>query len=250
MQKFNKSAVRILIMALAICCSGLSVNAQEHFKRGLEQITFVPKGQWITGVSVNYSHSNQDNYQFLIVENLSGDTYSFKVSPMLLFAFKNNLAAGGKFGYQRMRTKLEDGSVKIDSETSYDTDNLYQVSNSFSATGVFRNYISFGDNKRFGMFNEVQLDLGGGQSKISDGTGDDLTGTYERNFSLNVGLTPGLIMFLNNYSALEVNIGVLGFGYTHTKATTDQVYVSKRNSRHANFKINLFSVSFGVAFYL
>ena len=48
MQKFNKSAVRILIMALAICCSGLSVNAQEHFKRGLEQITFVPKGQWIT----------------------------------------------------------------------------------------------------------------------------------------------------------------------------------------------------------
>ncbi len=184
------------------------------------------------------------------MENLSGDTYSFKVSPMLLFAFKNNLAAGGKFGYQRMRTKLEEGSVKIDSETSYDTDNLYQVSNSFSATGVFRNYISFGDNKRFGMFNEVQLDLGGGQSKISDGTGDDLTGTYERNFSLNVGLTPGLIMFLNNYSALEVNIGVLGFGYTHTKATTDQVYVSKRNSRHANFKINLFSVSFGVAFYL
>ena len=67
MQKFNKSAVRILIMALAICCSVLSVNAQEHFKRGLEQITFVPKGQWITGVSVNYSHSNQDNYQFLIV---------------------------------------------------------------------------------------------------------------------------------------------------------------------------------------
>jgi len=57
-------------------------------------------------------------------------------------------------------------------------------------------------------------------------------------------------MFLNNYSAIEVNIGVLGFGYTHTRAVTDQVKIAKRDATHANFKINLFSVSFGVAFYL
>lgn len=246
----KKTVLTALMLLSVLFATSPNALGQEPFRRGLEQVTFIPKGQWITGVSVNYAHSNQDNYQLFIVENLSGDTYSFKVSPMLMFAFKDNLAAGGKFGYQRMRTKLEKGSVKIDSETSYDADNLYQVNNTFSATGVFRNYISFGDNKRFGMFNEVQLDLGGGQSKISDGKGDDLTGTYARNFSLNVGLTPGLIMFLNNYSALEVNIGVLGFGYTHTHAIKDQVYVSRMNRRHANFKINLFSVQFGVAFYL
>ena len=57
-------------------------------------------------------------------------------------------------------------------------------------------------------------------------------------------------MFLSNYSALEVNVGVLGFGYTHTRAVTDQIYVSNRNSKHANFKINLFSISFGVMFYI
>lgn len=241
----------IALITLVTAIGGCSVaSAQEQFKRDLEQVTFVPKGQWITGVSVNYAHSNQDNYQFFIIENLSGDSYSFKVSPMVLYSFKDNLAAGGKFSFQRMRNHLDKGSVVLDSETHYDADNLYQVSNNYSATGVFRNYISFGKNKRFGMFNEVQVEVGGGQSKLTDGRGDDVTGTYERNFSLNVGLTPGLIMFLNNYSAIEVNIGVLGFGYTHTHSVTDQVKVSRRNSKHANFKINLFSVSFGVAFYL
>ena len=103
---------------------------------------------------------------------------------------------------------------------------------------------------RFGMFNEVQVELGGGQSKLTNGSGDDFTGPFERNFSLNIGLTPGMVMFLNNYSAIEVNIGVLGFGYTDTKSTTDRIYVAHRNSKHANFKINLFSVSFGCVFYL
>ncbi len=226
------------------------VNAQEVFKRELEQVSFIPKGQWITGVSVSYSQSNQNNYQFLIIENITGDTYSFKVSPMLMYCFKDNLAAGGRLAYTRSRTKLESANVVLDSETTYDVDNLYAISHNFYGTAAFRNYISLGRSMRFGFFNEVQMQFGGGESKICNGRGDDLTGTFERNYSIDVGLAPGIIMFLNNYSAIEVNVGVLGFSYTHTKSTTDQIYVANRNSKSANFKINLFSISFGVAFYL
>ncbi len=238
------------IASAAIAAVSFTADAQEQFKRGLEQISFIPKGQWITGVSVNYSQSNQDNYQFLIVENINGDTYSFKVSPMLMYCFKDNLAAGGRFGYSRSRTRLDSGAGILDSETSYDADHLYAITSNFYGTATFRNYISLGKGMRFGMFNEVQVELGGGQSKLTNGSGDDFTGTFERNFSLNIGLTPGMVMFLNNYSAIEVNIGVLGFGYTDTKSTTDRIYVAHRNSKHANFKINLFSVSFGCVFYL
>ncbi len=45
---------------------------------------------------------------------------------------------------------------------------------------------------------DVYLKFGGGQAKLVNGTGDDLTGTYERNFNFGVGFTPGVIMFLNN----------------------------------------------------
>lgn len=242
-----KKVVTFLFVAVM---SVFGLSAQVEFKRGLEQISFIPKGQWITGVSVGFSQSNQKNYQFLIVESINGDTYTFKVSPMLLYCFQDNLAAGGKFAYTRSRTRLDNATVVIDSETDYNVENLYSISQNYSAMAVFRNYISFGRSRRFGLFNEVQLQIGGGESKIANGRGKDLTGTFERSWDVNVGLAPGLIMFLNNYSAIEVNVGVLGFSYNHTKAVTDQIYDASRYGKSARFKINLFSITFGVAFYL
>lgn len=243
--------LRIIAAILAIALFGaLPGFAQEPFKRGLEQVSFIPKGQWIAGVSVNYTQTSTDRYQFLIVEDISGDAYSFKVSPMLQYCFHDNLTAGGRMAYERTKMAIDRASVVLSSDDSFDVEGLNIISANYYGTAVFRNYISLGSGMRFGFFNEVQLQLGGGQSKIINGNGEDLTGTFERNFSLNLGLTPGMIMFLNNYSAIEVNVGVLGFGYTHTRSTTDKVYVARRNSQKANFKINLFSISFGVAFYL
>jgi hypothetical protein len=225
-------------------------EGQEAFEREYESVVFVPKGQWVTGVSVSYSQSNQNDYQFLVFENLSGDTYNFKITPMVCYIFKDDMGAGGKFAYTRSLTKLEKGSVVLDSDTEYDIENLYQLSHNYSAMAILRNYFSLGHSKRFGFFNEIQLELGGGQSKIMQGKSTDITGAYERNIKFNVGLAPGLIVFLNNYSALEVNVGVLGYSYTHTKQITDQVYVSHRKTKSANFKINLLSITFGAAFYL
>lgn len=243
--------IKRFIIALALLTgSCFSMTAQKEFSRDIETTVFVPKGQWITGVSVSYSQSNQNNYQFLVFENINGDSYTFKVSPMVMFAFQDNLAAGGRFAYSRTRTNLDEASVIIDSETSYDIDNLFSISQNYSFAGTFRNYINLGSSTRFGIFNEVQLQFGGGQSKLVNGADQDITGTYERNFKASIGFSPGMVMFLNNYSAIEVNVGVLGFNYNKTKSTTDQIYIAERSTKTANFKINLFSITFGVTFYL
>ena len=192
-----------------------------EFKRKIESTVFIPKGQWGAGVSVNYSQSNQSNYQFLIVENLNGDTYSFKVSPLLVYFVRNDMGLGGRFAYSRALTKLEHGDIVIDSKS-----------------------------KRFGLFNEMQLEFGGGQSKLMKGKNEELTGNYARDFHFNIGFAPGMVMFLNNYVAMEVNVGVLGFGLTSTKQIDDRIYESHRKSESANFRINLFSITFGTTFYL
>ncbi len=222
----------------------------KEFDMEMESVKFVPKGQWVTGVSISYSQSNQNKYQFLILENISGDTYSFKVSPMVCYIFKDDMGAGGKFSYNRSLTKLESADIVLDSETDYGAECLYSLSHNYIVTGIFRNYFSLGQSKRFGIFNEIQLKLGGGQSKITKGTGEALTGAYERNFQFGIGIAPGLAVFLSNYSALEVNVGVLGFSLTDTKNISDRIYVARHKTRMANFRINLFSITFGVAFYL
>lgn len=241
----------VLALTLAVAIMGPhQARGQQPFSRGLETVSFIPKGQWITGVSVNYSQSSQHNYQFLIAEGINGETYDFKVTPMGMYCFRDNLAAGVKLGYGRQRVHLNSADIVLDSDTDYSMDNLYQISNKFYGMAALRYYISLGQGKRFGLFNELQLELAGGRAKLCNGSGDDLTGQYQKNFSIDVGLAPGMVMFLNNYSAIEVNVGVLGFSYDHTTAIRDQVHVSHTSLKQARFKINLFSITFGVAFYL
>lgn len=255
----NKMLFGILLSFAAAVPSGAAAQLAEQpapndsipeYAMAPESVVFVPKGQWVTGVSVGYTQSSQDNYQFLIIENITGDTYSFKVSPMVCYIFKDDMGVGGKFAYKRSLTKLKSANVILDSETSYDVDRLYCLSHTYYGMAIFRNYFSLGKSRRFGVFNELQLQLGGGQSKLTKGGGEELTGTFEKNFSVDVGIAPGLIMFLNNYSAIEVNVGVLGFTYNHTRQINNRIYIADRKSKWANFRINLFSISFGAAFYL
>lgn len=241
---------RIFMAATALLMGASGISAQEHFSRNLEQRTFVPKGQWVTGMSISFSQSKQDNYQFLVIEGLDGDTYSFKASPMVCYIFKNDLGVGGKLSYQRNRIKLDNADIVVGEDTSFSNENLYSISQGFSGTGIFRNYMNLGRSKRFGIYNEVQLKFGYTESKISNGTGTDFTGTFARTYDVGLAVAPGMIVFLNNYTALELNIGILGFNYGYTKQITDQVKVSKIHTKTANLQLNLFSISFGVAFYL
>lgn len=239
------------IIVSAILTFASPLLAQVPFDRGLkEKKVLVSKGEWIAGISVSYSAESLDNYDFFILEDLKGKGYTFKLSPMVLYAFGNDLAGGARASYSRSLLKVDRGSLVLASDMGYDLDHIYSLSHTYGGTALFRNYIPLGATSRFGIFNEIQLSLSGGQSKLASGTGQALSGTYQRNFNLSVGVTPGVIMFLNNYSAIEVNIGVLGFNYHDTKATTDQIYVANMKRRSANFKINLFSITFGTVFYI
>lgn len=222
----------------------------EEFQHEMESVVLVPKGQWIAGISFGYDQGSYNNYQFLVLEGIKADSYSVQVNPKLLYAFKDDMAAGVKFGYTRALRKLESADFVLGEDTEYNLDHIYSLSHNYYGTLLFRNYFSLGRTRRFGIFNEVQLQFGGGQSKLTQGRGESLTGTYETNFQTSVGIMPGVVVFLSNYSAIEVNVGVLGFNYRQTKGVKDQIYVSHRKSQSANFRINLFSIQFGAAFYL
>ena len=224
--------------------------AQAQFVRKIEQRTFVPKGQWILGNTISYSEYSGKNYQFLVVENFSGKGYSFKVSPVLCYAFKDNMAAGGRFEYQRSLNRLNTVDVIINDDTDFSVTDFYQLTHSYSGMAVLRNYINLGNSRRFGLFNETQLIVGGSQSKLVSGTGESLTGTFEKTTEMKVGVSPGFVAFINNYTAVELSIGVLGFSYSKVHQTTDQVQVGERSSSRANFKINIFSIGLGLAFYI
>lgn len=238
-----------LLCIICLACTALGGYAQDTQKK-LPSKVFVPKGQWIVGSSVSYSEHTENNYDFLVVERINSDGYSFKLSPMFAYALKDNMALGGRFKYGRTLVRMDETQLNLDDETSFDINNIYQLKHSYSAMAIFRNYIPLGDSKRFAVFSETQLEVGGSQSKVSNGKGEALTGTYSKSTDLGFGVSPGMVAFINNYTAVEVSIGVLGVNLSKTRQVTNQVETGEQSSTSANFKINIFSIGLGIAFYL
>lgn len=238
-----------LLCIICLACTALGGYAQDTQKK-LPSKVFVPKGQWIVGSSVSYSEHTENNYDFLVVKKINSDGYSFKLSPMFAYALKDNMALGGRFKYGRTLVRMDETQLNLDDETSFDINNIYQLKHSYSAMAIFRNYIPLGDSKRFAVFSETQLEVGGSQSKVSNGKGEALTGTYSKSTDLGFGVSPGMVAFINNYTAVEVSIGVLGVNLSKTRQVTNQVETGEQSSTSANFKINIFSIGLGIAFYL
>ena len=222
----------------------------QDLRRNIEFKQFVPKGQWIVGSSVSYSEHNEKNYQFLIVEGLNSDGYTFKVTPLICYAFKENIAGGGRFSYGRTLTRLSETDIVINEDNKFNVKDMYSLRHSFSGMAILRNYISLGNSRRFALYCETQLQFGKSQSKIVTGSGESLTGTYKTGTDLGIGVSPGMVAFINNFMAVELNVGVMGFNFSKERQVTDQVHVGEQSMSSGNFKINIFSLGLGIAFYL
>lgn len=222
-------------------------------QRGLSDVKnlFIPKGQWVFGGTASYSTHSNDTYQFLVIEGIQSRGYNFRVSPLIAYAVRDNMALGGRFIYSRSLLKLDKAQLKFgddESGTNIAVKDYYSLRHTYSAAVIWRQYIPLGKNKRFALFNEMQLSAGGTQARFANDS--PVKGTYETGYTLSLGISPGIIAFATNNMAVEVNVGVMGITYTSTKQVHNQVSVGKRSSSMMNFKVNIFSIGLGLVFYL
>lgn len=241
----------ILGTVLLLAAGTLPVAAKgTKFDRGIEQKTFIPKGQWMCGASFSYSEHTDDNFKWLVVDDINSVGYTFKVSPIVSYFIRDNVAIGGRLAYSRSSTDLGNLSLNLGDDLNFDLSNYKDKSHTVSGAFFIRTYLNLGDSKRFGLFSEGRMTYGYGQSKVEDGTGDDLKGTHQIKQNLNFGLAPGITCFINDYTAVEAAVDVLGLDFKWYDQKTNQVEKGKRTSSGANFQINLLSISLGITFYL
>ena len=251
--------LNIIVLFVAIALVPLSLFAQDEnlpnidrreIDRGITQSKFIPKGQWLMGGSFSYNQYTADDYKFIVMEDITGDSYSFTISPYFGYFVKDNLCIGGRFSYKRSLLRLDKLNLKINDDLDFNVDDYYSLQHVYTGAIMMRNYISLGNSRRFGLFNEVRLGFGGGQGKVLSGSGDDLTGTFQDIFEMELGLTPGLLAFITNDVAVEASVNVLGFNYKKYSQTRDQVYKGYFEKSSVNFKVNIFSINIGVSFHI
>ncbi|MFR9603716.1 MAG: hypothetical protein SNG02_07590 [Rikenellaceae bacterium] len=261
---FRKLAISAAVMIVTVCgvvASEVDDNLltqttppiNRRQTRGLVEMgqVFVPKGQWIVGSTASYSTHLNSSYSFLIIENISSDGYMVGVSPIVSYAVKNNLTVGARFEYNRSLLRVDTADISIgDDETGIvvAVNDIYSITQSYHGMATMRQYIPLGENKRFTLFTEFRLGLGGSVSKYAFDS--PVQGTYAKSVDASVSVVPGIVAFATNNVAFEVTVGALGVSFSHVDQIQNQIYEGSMNSSNMSFMINLFSIGLGVAFYL
>lgn len=232
----------------------------EPFDRGIgrSKSVFIPKGTVGAGVSFSYNNYSIGNgaadagYQMLfnLLGDIHGNMLSFGISPYASYFLADNLSVGVRFDYDRSILGVGNLGISLSDELGFEVSDFNYFKQSYSGAVTLRNYMPFANSKRFAMFTELRATGGYGQAVNYKRDEGDKFGTYQDIYTFEVGLVPGLCAFVTNEVALEVSVGLLGFNYQKVKQTTNQVEHSEMERSGANFKLNIFSIGFGLSFYI
>ena len=243
MRKF--SLIFILLFLGAVCTEA------QHYDRGYETVSsspFLKKGTWMFGGTARYSQHVNDDYNLLVISDINSNGYMVSANPRLMYMFKDNMGVGLRFSYDRSMLDLASADLSV-SEISMSARDCYQIQHKFSAYGVYRAYIPLGNSKRVAMFADLLFGGSYKQGKSFNAGGQYVAGTYGQKYALELAVEPGIVAFLSERLAVEMNVGIFGVNYSWTDQLRNQVIGGHSNSTSAGFMVNLLSLGVGLSYY-
>lgn len=214
---------------------------------------FVPKRQWMFGGQVGWNQWNNENISYLLFENLNFKCHSFVVSPYLGYSFANNLMVGYRFSYKRGYLNVDEVGLGLGEGLSLSITDFYSVYHTYKNSLFLRSYLPIGESKIFGLLGELQLNYSFTEGKSSMGREELLQGVYQNTHTVGLGLGGGLAVFLTDFAAAEVMLNVGGCDYkwgNQSIKKIDKKDEGRLCRSNADFRIDLFSIKFGLTFYL
>ena len=232
--------------------SAKKTYAQERgmISRDASKTVFIPKGQWMLGGQVAWNQWNNDNLNYLVLKDINFEGYTFSAGPYFGYFFANNMAVGGRFSYKRYFFNLGEFDLNLGDDFNIGLKDLYYLQHNYESTLFVRSYLPLGNSKIFGLFGEFQLNYTFAEGKNSTGRDETFTGVYECTHNLEIGLAGGMVVFLADHVAAEVMLNVGGYRVKWGSQNTNNIEEGRITSSGANFKIDLFSIKFGVTYFL
>lgn len=238
-----------MVATTAVFAQEAQTKKKSKIDRGIEQTTFIKKGTMFFAGSVGYTSLNSKDFKLLVLNDISASAYLMNGKIMMGYAFRDDVAAGVSFDYSRTMASIDNIDLNISSDISFGIKDFYSIQQIYTGTAFLRTYINIGKSKRFGLYNDIKISFGGGQGKVVNGKGETLVGTFQKIQNVGLLLSPGISVFATDFMAIEASIGILGLNYSLTEQISNQVYVGSFETVDASFKLNLFSVALGIAFY-
>ncbi len=229
----------------------VSIILPEHnfgrYDRGLYNYLFIPKGDWSFGLTASYGEFNSEDVQVLnILKDFDFKGKIYSIHPTIGYFIRNNQSVGLKFTYSRAIADLGRLAVDFDEDLNFSIRDVSYYSESFSFGTFYRNYVGLGRDKRFGIFNEVDLSFQSGSSRFKRLYNDEPKDTKTVITQASLNFSPGVAVFIQNNVAFNVSFGVFGVKWRKEHQITNDVDEGTRYSSGANFRFNIFNIDFGL----
>lgn len=218
-----------------------------RYDRGLYNFLFIPKGQWSFGLMASYGEFNTNDVQLLsVIDNLDLKIKAYSLKPSIAYFFRNNQSIGVRFNYTRQELDLGGLSVDFSDDINFAISDVSYYSTTYTSAITYRNYVGLSTERRFGVFNEVELAFGGGSSRFKRYYDGEMRDTRTNIMSASLNFSPGVCVFIMDNVCFNVSFGVFGLNFKHERQTTNGIDEGSRFASGANFKFNIFNINFGI----
>lgn len=202
----------------------------------------------MAGGTARYSQHINNDYNFLVIDDINSSGYSISVNPRALYLIKDNMGVGLRFSYARSMLDLASADLSL-SEISMSAKDCYQIQHKYSAHAVCRAYIPLAGSKRIAMFADLLLGGSFKQGKAFNAGAEYVTGSYTRSYTVELAVDPGIVAFISDKLALELSVGIFGVNYRWTDQIRNQVSFGSSDFTSAGFMLNLLSLGVGMSYY-
>lgn len=242
----RKFSIIICMLFLGALCA-----EAQHYDRGYEAVPsspFLKKGAWMLGGTARYTQHINDDFNLLVISGINSTGYMVSANPKLMYMFKDNMGVGLRFSYDRSMLDLASADLSV-SEISMSARDCYQIQHKYSAYAVYRAYIPLGNSKRVAMMADLLFGGSYKQGKSFNAGGEYVVGSYGERYSLELAVEPGIVAFLSERLAVELNVGIFGLNYSWRDQLRNQVIGGHSDSTSAGFMVNLLSLGVGLSYY-
>lgn len=243
--------MRKLLLIMTMLYLGAIGAGAQHYDRGYESVPsspFIPKGVWTVGGNLKYSQHVNDNYNMLVINDINSTGFNVSVSPKLVYTIKDNIGVGLRLSYDRSMLDLATADISA-GDISMSAEDCYQIQHRYGVDALYRAYIPLGSSKRIAMFADLMFGGAFKQAKAFNGGGEYAAGTYTQSYMIRLAVDSGIVAFLADRLALELNVGVFGLNYQWANQIHNQIEFGQSGNTSAGYMVDLLSLGVGISYY-
>ena len=204
----------------------------------------ITKGRLYTSTTFSLNTRNAENEDQLFRQVLDQDRYNYRIIANVGYAIKDNITLGLSAGYGREREEI---TFLDENGENVTTKSLEQ---GLSIAPNMRNYIPIGTGQ-LQVLIQTELGITIGESLEREFMESEINKIEGDFIDMNLGVSPGLVLFFNRNWAFETTVDIAGFSIRIEEEVVNDDEENRQRvvESDIDLRLNLLRLNLGVAYY-